>query len=190
MSTSTRVTIAQYDEMIERGVFVPKEDHCVELIEGEIVPMSPIGHRHDDAVEKLTEWSYENRPKHGAKVRVQAALGIPELESVPEPDLVWIRRRSYRQGRPQTLDVLLIVEVSDSSLSYDRGTKAHLYASAGIADYWIVNIPDECIVVLRDPQGGAYQLIQTFHPGESIPLLAFPEIAFPADTVFADEDPA
>jgi Uma2 family endonuclease len=190
MSTSTRITIEQYSEMIERGVFDPREDHHVELIEGDIVAMSPIGERHENIVDELQEWSVLNAPRDRVRVRCQNSIGLPMLASAPQPDIAWVRRRSYHKVRPQAADVFLIVEVSDSSLDYDRGQKAGIYATSGIADYWIVNIPDDCIEVRRDPQGGAYQSIQTLRPGDSIPLLAFPEIAFPVDTIFTNEDPA
>jgi len=186
MSTSVRVTVAQYDAMIARGEFVPREDHHVELIDGEIVPMSPIGPMHDDVVEKITEWSYENRPN--AKVWVRGSVGFPRLDSAPEPDLAWVRRRPYSRIRPGHADILLIVEVGDCTLPFDRGEKARLYARAGVADYWIVSIPDRHVEVRRDPLGGTYRSIRTFAIGESIPLLAFPALSFPVATAFADED--
>lgn len=188
MSTSVRITVEDYDRMIAEGRFEPAEEHRVELIEGEIRPMSPIGHRHDEVVELLGEWSYENRPRPQIRVRSQAAVDIPGLDTVPQPGLFWARRRSYRRRRPTAPDLLLVVEVADSSLAYDRTTKARLYATAGAADYWIVNIVDECVEVHRDPEAGAYRSMTTFRPGESVPLLAFPAIAFPVSVLFGDED--
>src|SRR5689334_1719578 len=142
MSTSTRITVGQYDEMIRRGEFEPREEHHVELIYGEISPMSPINPPHDYTVDELTEWSFQTLPPGAVRVRVQGSFGIPVLDSVPQPDLAWLRRKDYLAQRPEPGDVLLVVEVSDSSLVRDRGLKARLYAEAGIADYWIVNIPD------------------------------------------------
>ena len=189
MSTSVRINIGQYDEMIEQGQFVPREDHHVELLEGEIVAMSPIYPPHSEAVERLTEWSYEARLAGQIKVRVQDPIDIPELDSVPEPDLFWVRHKSYRRRRPRASDVLLLVEVADSSLATDRGRKARIYARAGIADYWIVNIPDRCVEVRRDPDGSSYRSVATYGPGQSIALLAFPTIALPVTTIFpADDD--
>jgi Uma2 family endonuclease len=188
MSTSVRITVDDYERMIAEGRFEPREEYRAELILGEIVPMSPIGHRHDEMVELLEEWSYENRPRPQIRVRSQAAVDIPGLDSVPQPDLFWARRKSYRHRRPAAPDLLLLVEVADSSLSYDRTTKAGIYATAGVADYWIVNIPDECVEVHRDPKGGIYRAVTTFRPGQSIPLLAFPTIAFPVATLFEDDD--
>ena len=184
MSTSVRITVAQYDEMIAEGQFEPREEHHVELIEGEIVAMCPIGPPHGDALEILTEWSFDVRPRAEVKIRVQDSLGIPELESVPEPDLYWARRRPYRVRRPEASDILLLVEVSESSLAKDRGRKARLYARAGIRDYWIVDIAGQTVEVRRGPRNGTYQNTQIFRPGDVIPLLAFPAITFPVDILF------
>jgi Uma2 family endonuclease len=184
MSISTKITSDEYERMIAEGRFDPSDPQRYELIEGEILPMSPIGPEHSEAVEILNEWSFENRPKAQVKIRSQDAVGIPALDSVPQPDLFWVRRKSYRKARPQASDLVWLVEVSDSTLSYDRGRKSRIYAKAGVADYWIVNIPDQCIEVRRDPKGDFYQTIQTFRAGDLIALLAFPEIRFAVDTVF------
>src|SRR5438309_4413683 len=107
--------------------------------------MSPMGPLHEQAVDILTEWSITNVPRGIVWVRIQNSIGIPGLDSVPEPDICWVRRRDYSAGRPLAGDILLIIEVSDSSLAYDRGEKANLYAAALIADYWVVNIADRCV---------------------------------------------
>src|SRR3954449_1525999 len=138
MSTSTRITMDQYDAMVRRGEFEPREEHHVELIYGEISPMSPINPPYDDAVDELAEWSFESLPRGAVRVRVQGSFGIPVLDSAPQPDLAWLRRHNYKTQRPTPEDVLLVIEVADSSLAKDRGLKAGLYAEAGIADYWIV----------------------------------------------------
>jgi Uma2 family endonuclease len=186
MSTTTRITLEQYDEMIQRGDFEPREEHDVELIYGEIVPMNPINPPHDDAVEELTEWSFEVLPPKTVRGRVQGAVGIPLLESAPEPDLAWLRRKRYRRQRPTPADVLLVIEVADTSLARDRGLKARLYAEAGIADYWIVNLPEQCIEVRRDPQGSSYRTLVVLRPGDEARPLAFPQIALAVSRLFPD----
>jgi len=187
MSTSTQITIVQYDDMIAQGVFEPSEEHRVELLEGKIVPMSPIGNLHEIMVDSLNEWSFREGPADQVIVRIQNSLGLPGTNSVPQPDIAWVRRRSYARGRPQADDALLVVEVAESSLSKDRGRKARLYARAGIADYWIVNIPDRSIEVRREPRNGTYQSVQIFHSGNMIALCAFPAIVFAVNFLFPPE---
>ena len=143
MSTVTHVTIAEYDRMIADGAFDPCEQQPLELIHGEIREMSPIGSAHEVIVDHLTEWSFLNLPKGKVRVRVQNSIGIPIWIARPSP--IWRGfRRDYSRGRPVGEDVLLIVEVSDSSLRFDLGEKAELYAAAGISDYWVVNVSAHC----------------------------------------------
>jgi Uma2 family endonuclease len=184
MSTTTRITLGQFDEMIRRGDFTPREEHHVELLHGEISPMSPINPPHEHTVDQLTEWSFENLPRGTAWVRVQGTFGIPLLDSAPQPDLAWLQRADYSTTRPGPEDILLVIEVADTSLVKDQGVKAGLYAEAGIADYWIVNIPGRSIEVRRDPQGGAYRSLAIFGQGDEARPLAFPEIALPVDRLF------
>ena len=188
MSTSVRVTVADYDRMIEDGHFESEENRRYELLDGEVVEMPPIGEPHEDVVDRLTSWSVRNSSEDLVRIRVQNSVDISELDSVPQPDVAWVRYRSYRTTRPQTADVFLLIEVSHSSLSIDRGRKARLYAQAGIADYWIVDVKGRRVEVRRDPRDGAYQSIRVYAPGESIPLLAFPELAFPVGLLFEEGD--
>ncbi len=95
---------------------------------------------------------------------------------MPEPDIAWVENRSYLKARPKATDVFLLIEVADSSLDYDRGEKADLYAKARIADYWVINLIDLCVEVFRDPQRGHYRSLQTFELGDKIRPLAFPKI--------------
>ncbi len=171
--------------MIAEGVFEggPKRQR-IELIDGELRPMSPIGPIHEVIVDALTEWSLTRLPPETVRVRIQNSIGIPELDSAPEPDVVWARRKDYRAGRPQPGDVLLLIEVSDSSLDFDRGEKASRYAAAGIEDYWVINIPDCRVEVFRQPESGAYRSHAVFTaPGEIRPL-AFPQVTLPVASLF------
>lgn len=184
MSTSTRVTFDQYEAMVRRGDFEPREANRVELIHGEVVPMSPISPPHDNAISELNEWSFDVSPRDAVRVRVQGSVGIPALDSVPQPDVVWLRRQDYSRQHPRPDDVLLLIEVADSSLAYDRTVKAALYAEAGIRDYWVVNIPDRRVEVHRDPAGKAYRSVEAFGPGRDVRPLEFPGAALPVDRVF------
>ena len=114
--------------------------------------MTPIGPQHEEVVDRLNAWSVAAVHPLSIRVRIQNSIGIPDLESAPEPDIAWVVERNYSQGRPTATDVLLIIEVADSSLAYDTGEKAALYAAAGVADYWIVDIPHRCVEVRRDPR--------------------------------------
>jgi len=185
MSTGIRFTVAEFDRMIEQGVFADRPDQRLELIHGEIREMTPPNPPHEDTVDLLNYWSVDNAPRDEVRVRIQNSLGIAELDSVPEPDVAWMRARSYRKRRPRPTDVLLLIEVAESSLAYDRGEKLELYAAAGIKDYWIVNLPDLCIEVYRKPRGGAYRESTTYQVGVSISPLAFPAIALQVSNVFA-----
>jgi Uma2 family endonuclease len=176
MSTVTRVTIAEYDRMIANGLFEPGEQHHVELIHGEIREMSPIGSPHEVVLDHLAEWSFIGLPKGKVWVRVQNSIGIPELDSAPQPDLAWVARRDYSRGRPVGEDVLLIVEVSDSSLRFDLSEKADLYAAAAISDYWVVNVSAHTIVVHRDPADGHYRTVQTYRESDELRPLRIPEV--------------
>jgi Uma2 family endonuclease len=104
-------------------------------------------------------------------------VDISALDSVPQPDLAWLKRKDYRHGRPTPEDVLLLIEVSDSSLRYDREVKGPLYAQAGIQEYWIVNVPEETIEVYRQPHGARYGSVTTLRRGDVARSLAFPDVA-------------
>ncbi|MFO0951146.1 MAG: Uma2 family endonuclease [Isosphaeraceae bacterium] len=186
MSTSTRVTFSEYEEMVRRGAFEPREEHRVELIYGEIVLMSPVGPPHQNLVFELTDWSYEVVPQAVARVGVQAAIGIPVLDSEPEPDVFWIRRKDYSLAHPRPEDVFLLIEVSDSSLAKDRGLKARLYAEAGIRDYWVVNVSGLCIEVHREPAASGYGSVMSFRPGQEVRPLAFPDVSLAVARIFPD----
>ena len=184
MSTSTRITLHDYHEMIREGRFEPREEHHVELIYGEIIPMSPVGPPHCEYLNRVLDSLYRKVPKKRASVRVQQPIELPALESEPEPDLVLVRPGSYLGRHPLPDEVLLLIEVSDTSLARDRGLKADLYASAGIADYRIVNVLDQCIEVRRDPHDGNYRSIETFRSGQEARPLALPDAALTLERLF------
>ena len=177
MSPIARLSLAQYDRMVETGVFDPREQRRLEFIRGEVRVMTPIGPWHEEVVDRLSEWSINGVPQDRVRVRIQNSIGLPELDSAPEPDVAWVARRDYSGGRPTAEDVLLIIEVADSSLDYDCGEKADLYAQAGIRDYWVVNIPDRTVEVRRDPGRSHYQSLTTYVGDDEIRPLALSEIA-------------
>lgn len=171
--------------MIAGGVFDGPQRRRVELIRGELLEMSPIGPSHEDAVDFLNKWSFLATTGKKIRIRVQNSIGLAALASAPEPDLAWVRERAgYKKARPTKNDVLLIIEVSDSSLDYDRGTKADLYAAAGIKDNWIVNLPDHCVEVRRDPSRGRYRTVETFSAGDEVRPLTLPGVALSVSDLF------
>jgi len=167
----------EYHRMAEAGIF---NGQRVELIEGEIVEMSPQGGPHFTAV-ALAEETLRRIFRQGYVVRAQGLLSLGEL-SEPEPDVAVVSGaiRDYKEAHPTT--ALLVVEISDSTLTFDRGEKAGLYAKASILDYWIVNLIDRQVEVRRDPApmagqsyGHSYKNITIFTPAEAVSPLAAPQ---------------
>jgi Uma2 family endonuclease len=153
------LSINEYHWLIEQGFF--KEDERVELIGGVLHQMSPEGPRHVAAIDRLLNHFFailSNR----AQVRVQHPIWLPESGSEPEPDLVLAQKREdyYSDQHPVSAEVFLVVEVAASSLEEDHSVKVPVYAAAGIAEYWIVNLRDDLIEVFREPivpaEGAAY----------------------------------
>jgi len=157
MSAVLKLTTAEYDEMVAKGAFDGLQKR-IELINGVIVQTNPAGPVHDDLIEFLTQWSVRNTSPEEVRVRIQSGLSLPELDSRPEPDVLWVKARRYLDRHPVSSDVLLLIEVADSSLKSDRDTKPELYAKAGIVEYWIANIADEVIHVYRQPADYGYQM--------------------------------
>jgi Uma2 family endonuclease len=173
--TPHRWTIDEYYRMAETGILKP--DARVELIEGVVVDMPPIGPDHAGSVDLVGDL-FRLRLGSGVIVRGQHPLRLrPGVE--PQPDICVVRRRAdwYRSGHPTPADVLLVVEVSDSSLEYDRETKALLYAQAGIVDYLILNLVDKQIEVYRDPSPEGYKSVEIKRHGDTIQLVAFSDVA-------------
>ena len=166
-------TVEQYHRMGEAGVFGPEER--VELIRGVIREMSPKGRRHSIAVGLATQ-IFDRRLEGRASVQVQDALTIEEIRSEPEPDVVVNSSPNPRDVRTEKSKPLLVIEVSDSSLRFDRDQKARIYAKAGIADYWIVNLIDDVLEVCRDPVDGSYETHLVLQATDIVSPLSFPDL--------------
>ena len=150
---------------------VLSEDDRVELIEGEVVEMNPIGSRHAACVGRLTELLV--RLVGGvAIVWVQNPVRIDDY-SEPLPDVALLKRRDdfYALANPQPRDVLLIIEVADSSVEYDRDIKIPIYSRAGVPEVWLVNLPEEAIEIYARPLNNAYQETRLVKRGESLSTL-------------------
>jgi Uma2 family endonuclease len=159
-----------YENMIRAGIL--GEDEHLELIGGRIVVMSPEGPVHAGAIDLCAEILRRTfGPDH--TVRVQHPLAI-DTDDEPEPDIAVVRGgpRDHLTEHPH--DAVLVVEVAESSPAYDRGDKALLYARAGFADYWIVNLIDRQLEVHRDPTPGGYRNVVSLAASEEITALAVP----------------
>lgn len=167
MSTHLRLTTADYNRMVELGAF----DHLnrkIELIRGEICEMNPAGPVHDDLIAFLINWSVRSTDPDTVRVTAQTGLELTELDSRPEPDLLWLRADRYREHHPTASDVKLAIEVADSSLQIDLVQKSALYAAAGIVEYWIVDIQGKCIHVYRQPSDTCYTDRTLFQLGQQL----------------------
>jgi Uma2 family endonuclease len=176
------ITADEYERMGEAGIFAP--DARLELLEGEIYAMSPIGSLHAACVDFLS--SVLNR-LFGGKfiVRTQNPIRLNDF-SEPQPDVALLRWRDdfYRQGHPQPADVLLIIEVADSTVESDRSYKVPLYAKAGIPEVWLVNLPAERVEVYALPSGDAYQYTVEFGRGEQVSAQAVDGLAINTADLF------
>ena len=146
-----RFTVDEYHRMIETGIL--GENDRVELIDGWIIEMSPIGPPHTTCVSLILAALQESLPD-GWCVRGQGPLTLQTSE--PEPDVAVVRGgiRDYRDHHPAGPEIALVIEVADTSLKFDRAEKRQQYATAEIPEYWIVNLADRCVEVHRDPAGG------------------------------------
>ncbi len=171
-TTTHRFTTAEYGQMIRAGVLT--KDHRVELLDGEIVDMAPIGPEHNSEVDFLNV--HFSALATAALVRVQGSIQLDDL-SQPQPDIALLRPRKdfYRQKLPGPKDVLLLIEVADSSLLLDRDRKVPLYAKAGISEMWLIDLVSHEVVVHRQPRAGKYTKVTRHRPGDKIASLAFPD---------------
>lgn len=172
-------TVKEYYKMAEAGIL--HEDDRVELIEGEIVQMPPIGSYHAGDVNRLAEIFF-TRVGRRAIVSVQNPIRLSEY-SEPQPDVALLHRRPdfYTTAHPGPQDVLLVVEVADTSADYDREVKALLYARAGIREYWLWDLAGETVEVYQQPSPEGYQQARRFQRGERLAPEALPELELSVD---------
>ncbi len=178
-----RFTVDEYLKMVETGIL--NEDDRVELLDGEIVEMTPIGRSHAVSVAALNRALVTGIGSR-AVVWCQGPIRLSAL-SQPEPDLALLRLRpvSYRDADAEPRDVLLLIEVSDSSIRRDRELKLPLYARAGIQEYWIVGIQEGSVEVYTSPSASSYVSVQRFRRGDVVSPSAFPDLRIGVDEIFA-----
>lgn len=173
--TTRNFSRSEYDNMIRAGIL--GEDEHIELIGGRIVAMRPEGPVHAAAIDLCAE-ALRRVFVSGHTVRVQHPLAVDD-DDEPEPDVAVVRGgpRDHLTEHPH--DAVLVVEVAESSLDYDRRDKALLYARAGFPDYWILDLVDRTVEVRRDPSPSGYRDIVVFHAGDEIAPLAAPATPVP-----------
>jgi len=165
--------------MAEVGIL--HEDDRVELIVGEIVEMSPIGGRHAACVREINRL-LGRQVGDELRVDVQSPVRLNEQEE-PQPDLAVIRTRDYGSSLPTPEDVLLLIEVADTSLAYDRDVKLPLYARSGIAEVWLVNLNGGVVERHTEPSENGYRLVRRTGRGETLESAALPTLTLPVDAV-------
>ena len=178
-----RLTVRDYHRMADAGIF--GEDDRIELIDGDLIDMAPIGSEHAAVVNRLTE-AFVLACAGRAIVSVQNPVRLDQ-SSEPQPDLAILRRQAdfyATGGHPGPADILLLVEVADSSLRFDRTVKLPLYARAGIAELWIVDLQRRVVDVHRRPADDEYGEITTHQPREQVALVLAPEIMVKLELTF------
>ena len=173
-------TVQEYHLMNEAGVF--GEDDRVELIEGEIIQMAAIGTRHASCVKRLIR-RFSVIPEEIAILGVQDPIQLTE-RTEPQPDVVLLQPRAdyYETAHPIPSEVLL-VEVSDSTVNFDRDVKVPNYARSGIQEVWLWDLEANCLEVYREPTANGYTSIQRFERGEIVSPLAFPDFQVSFDLI-------
>jgi len=177
-------TAAEYERMIEIGIL--SEDERIELLGGEICAMSPIGVRHAYTVRTLTNL-FVKHVGHAAIIDVQNPIRLDD-DSMPLPDIAVLHPRNYSSALPTPADVLLLIEVADSSLAYDRGMKFPRYAAAGIPEAWLVDLTAEIVERHTEPRDGLYRQITIARAGDTLASTVLPELTIAVSAVLGTAD--
>lgn len=176
-----RFTVTDYHRLLETGVL--DEDSRVELLNGEIIKMSPIGPRHAGTVDRIDEL-LKGKLKKQAIVRIQSPIQLDDY-SEPQPDLTVLKRRAdfYTTSHPQPADVLLAIEVADTTADADRSVKLPAYARAGIYEVWLVDLYADRVEVHANPYNGVYQEVRIVQRGQRVTSKTLPQLKLKADSL-------
>jgi Uma2 family endonuclease len=180
--TRARISTERYQKMVGAGVLT--KDDRLELIEGDMLNMAPIGVKHSAITTRLNEL-FILAVSRSATVVVGGPVNLGEF-SEPQPDLMLLKRRAdfYSGKIPEAEDVLLLIEVSDSSLAFDQSVKLNLYARYGVAEYWVVDVEGRRLVTYREPTAKGYVQKLEFAGPESVTPQAFPGIKIAVGEIF------
>ena len=176
-----RLTVTEYHRLGENGIF--DEDSRVELIEGDLIAMPPIGEQHAGHLDHIARPFF--RQVTEGIVRVQSPIQLGG-HSEPQPDLAVLRYREdfYTQSHPCPEDVLLLIEVSDSTLRYDRDIKVPLYAKAGVPEVWLLDVAGQRLEIYRRPSPEGYREIRYPMHAENITPVLLPELSLSVASLF------
>lgn len=176
-----RFTVADYHRLLETGCLT--EDSRVELWDGEIIKMAPIGPRHAACVDKLAEF-LKRKLKKLAIVRVQNPILLNDY-SEPEPDLSLLKRRAdyYAQGHPIPADILVAIEVADTTANSDRAFKIPAYARAGIPEVWLIDLYNDRVEIYTRPASDLYQEVRIVLRGQRFASTTLPQLKLKADSL-------
>jgi len=174
LPTRFKLTVEQYHRMGEAGIL--HADDRIELIDGELIRMAPIGSLHAGLVSRLARLLIE-RTAGRAVVSPQNPMILSELTE-PQPDLSVLRWRSddYMGAVPMAADALLVIEVADSTLHYDRDVKLRFYAESGVPEVWIVDARRRQLLDYREPADRSYRSLQTLAEGDTAACAALPQL--------------
>ena len=177
-----KFTVEQYHQMAEKGILHCEEN--VELIEGEIITMSPIGFRHAFVTNYLANW-FSQQLKEKTFVSIQNPIYLSD-RSEPQPDLALLKPTDnfYSDRLPNATDILLLIEVADSSLTYDREVKIPLYAQHKINEVWLINLTKNQLECYTNPINNSYQNQTIFYASQQLSPLAFAELELSLERLF------
>lgn len=174
-----RISVSEYHKMGEAGIF--SEDERIELIDGVIIEMSPIGSEHAATVKKINRLFSSNLSSNKAMIGIQDPV-ILDDGTEPQPDVTLLKPRddAYASGHPRPEDILLIVEVADTTVEEDRTVKLPRYAACGIPEMWLVNIPERKIEAYHTPVGeggnAGYKVRVEYREGDTLSPETFPNV--------------
>ena len=185
MALRKRFTVDDYYRMVDAGILGERER--VELIDGEVVTMSPIGPRHTGCLNAAMK-SLVLAAGDEAIVQPQGPVRLDRFNE-PQPDIMLLRPREdfYASRHAGPADVLLVIEIADSSLSYDRGRKARLYAAWGVPEYWVADLPHNVMWRHTSPDGNTYRQIESLSRGQSMSPQLLPGCIVPVDVFLIEQ---
>jgi Uma2 family endonuclease len=176
------ISVKNYEEMFEHGILTSEDK--VELLNGVLIEKMPKGKKHASANDKIARFFYRIFDEK-VIIRNQNPIILDDI-SEPEPDIVLAKwnETEYAESHPTPKDILLIMEISDTTLAYDRETKAKAYSRNGIQQYLLLNLNNQTLEDFREPSEDGYQSKRTWRKGDSLDLVAFPEVEIKLDSLF------